>query len=589
MSDTLSPSRLRLGMLAAWLLACAILLTIAWKNILTLEMLDADDYLRLQQVRDWLGGQSFFDVAQYRIDPPQGVAMHWSRIVDLPLAGLILILKPLLGAALAERVTAAAVPLLTLGGSMIALALIGVRLAGARAALIGVMLAATTPLLLFHVMPLRIDHHGWQTMLGLFAVAGCFDPRARRGGLTAGLCAALWLAISLEGLPMVFAIAALLALRFVVEGDALRFQAFALALAAGNVLLFDAFRGLDAWPLVQCDAIGAAWMGPLMFAPVLAALGAPWAARHGRAVRLGLLALAGGAGLALLVATAPACLGGPFASLDPVVRRLWYDNIVEGLPVWRQPLANATLLIGFPLIGMAGALLGWRNAESVVARRNWLALLALLLASYAVALLVQRAGGFAHGCALPGAGYLLARLLDRIGRWRQAVPRILASAALIMALSPVGAMMAADLVTDAIVAQPARSEAARSSACHAPCDRFGPIARLPGAYILTGLDITPRLLVLTPHSYAGSSHHRDQAAIRRVIDAFTGSPEAARRIMARHGMDYVLIEPGGNEATIYVKAAPHGLMADLLNGKAPAWLVPVPLGGSDLKMWKRVS
>jgi len=590
MSDTLSATRLRLGVLAAWLLASAILLTISWNHIVHLEMLDADDYLRLQQVRDWLAGQSFFDVTQYRIDPPHGVAMHWSRIVDLPLAGLILLLKPVLGAALAERVTAAVVPLVTLAGSMVAVALIGARVAGRRAALIAVMLAATTPFLLFHVMPLRIDHHGWQTMLGLFAVGACFDPAPRRGGITAGICAALWLAISLEGLPMVAAMAALLAFRFVVEGEAHgathRFRGFAGALAMAGVMLFAAFHGSGAYGEPWCDAVSPAWFGPLALAPALAALGSNAAARRGRAMRLALLLVAGGVGVALLAATVPVCLRGPFATLDPLVRTYWYENVVEGLPIWRQPLNNATLLIGFPPIGIFGALLARRQAASEAARRNWLALASLMMAAYAVSLLVQRAGGFAHGIALAGAGALLARLLDRIGQWKLALARIPATAAAIFALSPVGAMVTLDLAAGTAFRPPDKAE--KVPACLPPCDRFGALARLPRATILTGLDITPRLLVLTPHSYAGSGHHRDQAAIGRVISAFIGPPQVAHAIMARRGIDYLLIDPAGNEAEIYTKAAPDGLMAHLLRDDVPAWLEPVPLVGSDLRMWRRV-
>lgn len=582
----MSISRLRLGVLALWLLASAILLSISWPNIRTLEMLDPDDYLRLQQVRDWLGGQSFFDVTQYRIDPPEGVPMHWSRIVDLPLAALILLLKPLLGLALAEKATAAIVPLITLGGSMIAIALIGARLADRRTALVAAMLAATTPLLLFHVMPLRIDHHGWQTMLGLFTLGACFDPKARRGGLTAGICAALWLAISLEALPMVAAIALVLAARFVVEGEAIRFPAFSAALAVAGALLFAAFHGVSAYRQPWCDAVSPAWFGPLILSPALAAIGAGHVARHGRVARLALLAAAGGAGMALLTATAPLCLGGPFASLDPFVRKYWYQNVVEGLPIWRQPIGNATLLIGFPPIGIAGAWFARRHAVSDAARRNWLAMLALMIAAFAVSLLVQRAGGFAHGCALAGAGWLLARMIDRIALWPRPALRILATATAIFALSPIGAMVTLDLAADAMSDEQVGAE--KVPACLSPCDRFAAIARLPHAAILTGIDITPRLLVLTPHSFAGSGHHRDQAAIRRVMTAFMGSPEAARAMMMRHRMDYVLIDPVGAEAAIYGKAASHGLMARLLRGDVPAWLVPVPLGQSDLKMWRRV-
>jgi len=203
----ISGRRLLLGLAAIWALASAILLWIARSNIAGLDMWDPDDYLRLQQVRDWLGGQSFYDLTQYRIDPPGGVPMHWSRIVDLPLAGTILLLQPLFGPALAERIAVSAVPLVTLGGSLGAVVLITARLANRRAALLAAMLGVTAPLLLFHVLPLRIDHHGWQTMLGLFAIAACFDPKPRRGGLTAGIATALWLGISLEGLPMAGTIA----------------------------------------------------------------------------------------------------------------------------------------------------------------------------------------------------------------------------------------------------------------------------------------------------------------------------------------------------------------------------------------------
>jgi hypothetical protein len=592
MSADLSPTRLALAIFAVWLLACAILLAIMWRNIVGLTMLDADDYLRLQQVRDWLGGQSFFDVSQYRIDPPHGVPMHWSRIVDLPLAGLIVTLRPLLGAVLAERVTAAVVPLITLGGSMVAIAIIGTRLADRRTALIAVMLSAATPLLLFHVMPLRIDHHGWQTMLGLFTVGGCFDPKPRRGGLVAGACAALWLAISLEGLPMAAGVGVVLAARFVIEGvergAAMRFRCFAAMLAGAGIALFAAFHGRAAWSLYYCDAVSPAWFGPMVAAPALAAIGVPFAARGGRMARLGLLVAAAVAGMAMLAATAPVCLGGPFATLDPVVRHYWYENVVEGLPVWRQPVDNANLLIGFPLIGIAGCLFGWRSADSIDGRRNWLAMLAVALAAYAVSLLVQRAGGFADGCALPGAACLLARLLRRIGHWRQAIVRALATAGAVAALSPVGAMAAGDLAVSRIGDQVAGPATARADK-FAPPSRFAALARMPRAYILAGIDLTPRLLVMTPHSAAGSGHHRDQVAIRRVIVSFRGPPEVAHRIMAAHGMDYVLIDPAGPEAVIYTRGAPHGLMADLLSGRTPAWLQPVPLAESDLKMWRRIS
>ena len=48
----------------------------------------------MMQVRALLHGQDWFDLRQYRLNPPFGANIHWSRLVDLPLAGLILLLRP---------------------------------------------------------------------------------------------------------------------------------------------------------------------------------------------------------------------------------------------------------------------------------------------------------------------------------------------------------------------------------------------------------------------------------------------------------------------------------------------------------------
>ena len=71
--------------LVATLLAAALTAAWAardWGNLAALRLPDADDMMRLQQIRDWLGGQAFADLTQYRLGA-DGVAMHWSRLADL--------------------------------------------------------------------------------------------------------------------------------------------------------------------------------------------------------------------------------------------------------------------------------------------------------------------------------------------------------------------------------------------------------------------------------------------------------------------------------------------------------------------------
>src|SRR5690348_4569865 len=65
-----------------------------------------DDIMRMLQVRDLLAGQSWFDVTQYRINPPYGAAMHWSRLVDLPIAAFAVLFGTVLPRAQAETAAA---------------------------------------------------------------------------------------------------------------------------------------------------------------------------------------------------------------------------------------------------------------------------------------------------------------------------------------------------------------------------------------------------------------------------------------------------------------------------------------------------
>src|ERR1700722_5639577 len=75
-----------------------------------LNSLSTDDAMRLVEVRDLLAGQGWFDLTQYRLNPPTGVEMHWSRLIDLPLAALIEFFSMFLSRSLAEQVVLAVWP-----------------------------------------------------------------------------------------------------------------------------------------------------------------------------------------------------------------------------------------------------------------------------------------------------------------------------------------------------------------------------------------------------------------------------------------------------------------------------------------------
>src|ERR1700761_9209226 len=82
-------------------LAALLAIKLLWVGGSVFDAMSTDDAMRLVEVRDLVNGQGWFDLMQYRLDPP-GVLMHWSRIIDLPLAAGIVLLKPLIGQTNAE-------------------------------------------------------------------------------------------------------------------------------------------------------------------------------------------------------------------------------------------------------------------------------------------------------------------------------------------------------------------------------------------------------------------------------------------------------------------------------------------------------
>ena len=65
------------------------------------------------QIRDLIAGQGWFDLHQYRMGPDGGFVMHWSRLVDAPIAAIMLAAAAVTGSmATGETVALVAWPLL---------------------------------------------------------------------------------------------------------------------------------------------------------------------------------------------------------------------------------------------------------------------------------------------------------------------------------------------------------------------------------------------------------------------------------------------------------------------------------------------
>ena len=94
------PIALFLG--AAWLIIVVQLLADHWAET-GRTLGDMDDAMRLVELRGFIDGDSWFNLHEPRLGPPEGYDTHWSRLIDAGLAGLLWLFGLFTGPAMAER------------------------------------------------------------------------------------------------------------------------------------------------------------------------------------------------------------------------------------------------------------------------------------------------------------------------------------------------------------------------------------------------------------------------------------------------------------------------------------------------------
>jgi hypothetical protein len=572
-------------LIGAWLITCAWWAYQRWSNILTFNLGDTDDNMRMMQVRALLRGQDWFDLRQYRLNPPFGANIHWSRLVDLPIAGIILLMRPFFGGADAERIAAAIAPMLPYCVLLFGVALTARRLIDPRAFFLPILALIVAGLTNSMYMPERLDHHGWQLALLALSVAGLADPKRARGVVTLGITTALSLAIGLEMIIYLAIAGAAVALFWVADaGQKRRAIAYAVSLGGGVAFCFLVFASYDN-RIALCDALTPVWLSDLMLASALllgAALSTPadWRVRLGVVAGIG-LAVAGFHALAW-----PQCLGRP-ENVSPETYSLWLSHVREARPVYRQTWQIATLILALPVTATVGwALLAWRNRKDPDALRRTLAAWAPAFVAALLLFWQVRTGPAAQMLAAVGAVAIIWVLAPLFERTRNPILQVLGLVSIILigfgAVVPLGMDYAPQRKLS-----PREIQIERANRMCNFIGSYHPIALLPKGVVFTFIDLAPRLITVTHHDSIMGPYHRNGDQIVDAMKAFRGSAEQAHRIIDKYHSDYLLTCPNSSTTTIFMSEAPKGFYAQLQKGQVPGWLTPVPLPpNSPFKMWK---
>jgi hypothetical protein len=539
-----------------------------------LDPSDPDDFMRLMQVRDLIDGQAWYDVRQYRIGAPDGADMHWSRIVDVPIAALILLFGTVLPQAQAEMVALVLVPSLYLLATMVLLWKVMQRLdLPVPAILAGLLILPLFPLLPHNFSPFRIDHHTPQALCALANLLVLLHAPSRKAALAGGVIAAVWLCISLEGLVQVAMFAGIYGLRYLILRDR-SLGWFLLALAIAAPVLALATRTTTDLLADYCDILRPGHM--LAFgASALIALALPFAPfQKSLQGRLAGLVLLPAVSLPIVFLSLGPCATDPFAGMPPLLRTYWHGFVLEGLPFWELTPSLAGMVIWTLLLVPAGWWIARRRGLLTADFGTpWTDLLLAALLMGGFSLLLMRGSIIAQTFAVPFAAVLVWHFLPRARTIKATLPRVFATVGCLLLATP--ALVSAGLKplnAEAIV-DPIWKDAIQYQT-PGECD-LAQLNALPKGTIYATLDVGPEILVKTPHNVIASGYHRNAVRMEQVIETYSGDPEEGRERVQASNADYLLTCTARMDNAVYQTRRKDNLANLLTEDRQPEWLKPV--------------
>ncbi|MFP9135769.1 hypothetical protein ACLI1C_01165 [Devosia sp. XGJD_8] len=549
---------------------------------------DTDDAMRMVMVRDFLGGQGWYDLTAHRLNTPWGAELHWSRLVDLPLAILVMVFTPLFGMDGALVAAGSVWPMLLLAVLLWVSARLAQRLVGPEGVLPALVLPVLSPAITAEFMPGRVDHHNVIILLTLIMVwTGIEALRRPRFALLCGLCAATALAIATEALPTIAAAILVMGLAWTFDtARAAAMRGFGLAFAAGAIIHLAIFRPPSRWLEAACDVISPVYVAVALVVGAVFTLASLLPSPRAAWQRFLLLAGLGLAGLALVVAAYPQCLGGPYGNLDPWLQANWIGAIVEARPWFTNlfDLPAYAVAVGVPaLLGTIVVL--WRLWRVREGRAEWAALLVFLALTAIVMLAQVRGARLAVMPAMPAAAWLIVSARRRY----LAAPRAPAIAGLVLSWLAFSGVVLSLLVTAVVNVVPGRAQTvsevrASKEPCLVPA-AFPDLAALPPERIMSPIDLGAHLLLYTPHEVVAAPYHRNEKGVLDAFRFFNEPIAEARAILDARGIGLVVLCPAMPELQGIPGAAEDSFVKLHAAGTLPPWLADVSLPDTPLQVF----
>lgn len=542
----------------------------------------SDDIMRLVVVRDLIAGQSWFDMVQYRMLPPEGLSLHWSRYIDAGIAAVILPLSWVFEMELAEQIAAAVWPTVILLVALLIVALGTRRIFGAQAACFAILSMVFWPLTAdVHAAPGNFDHHNVQFLLVGLVVFGVIWPGTeRRSGIVAGLAAAFSLAVGLENLVFIVVAGLILVTQAAFGLHRARLFAFCTTLMGGSVV-FWLGQAAPATRLVPvCDELGTPILSLIAVGALAAAL--PLIVLRPTPkpfVLLGATTALALVGLAVIWPLFGPCLDGPYANLSQELQDYISTSIVEALPAIAYAQYNALPAFIFLLPVIAALLLGggylWAQWQvlDVDQSRALTALLVFCAFGLALVFYQMRTVIMVASVVPMIGGAVMSFLVTRYLASRDAMRAVLMFAVIIVFVAPT--LLAVGL--QSVIPQKDRSGGRTPANCRTYA-ALQSLNEIPPAQILSHGNMGALLLWATRHDALSAPYHRSAAALSNGIIPFGMQEDEMANYLRASGASHLLLCRDQR----YDGAFATGLAA----GAEVDWLRPVLLDNDSLLLFE---
>jgi hypothetical protein len=552
-----------------------------------LTVLDNDDAMRLVSVRDYLSGQGWYDNTQYRALPPNGVSLHWSRLVDLPLAGLVLFFSLFSNSLLAESLAAATWPALLF---VIFLSLTGMAsraFFGNSAACFAMIAASAMPMINANFFPIgRVDHHNVQIVLMLSICILLIERNnpSFSGALAGGL-AALSLAVGLETIVFVAVAGLILTSQFIIglSGSNRKLLSFGFSLGIVAPIFYALQTSPEQFGTVACDQLS----GPVLSITSAAAVFVGAIALLDRFMatkwqRLGLAFLFGLIALWAAFAFFEPCIGGPYDDL-PEAARLVVGNIFEAMPALQllslTPGKTIDVLLPlFAVCAMTAVLLYGKLSHAT--DKGDLHALSTILAFLCLGVLASlwQIRAFTWGLALVPMAFGITISAAINANWhflRRTKPFVMTILTVIILVPQLGTIGGKAAI--AAMSEPDKSQRGSVVDSDRACNSRAQILtlnNLSDAVIMAPLNMGPRILLHTSHSVTAVPYHRSAEALSNGVLPFIGEFEEMARRAQKYHAEIVLVcntqRYGGEESA----------GERLVSGDIPSWLEKIDIGAA---------